>query len=467
MGSRRLSPRPRSLRGRTTMAVALLTLLFLGVIGATADFLVMDRLQIHAFREAQRAATDWIGAFRPGAPPPTPAVRGAVDLLQLVDTRGRVVAASDAAAGMPRLSTLRPPDGDRIQDGVTCFHDGGCVLVSAVLPPPLYVQQVWRGEPHVVYAGMAQPPILAGNRLEILTAAAILLTTGLVAWGNWWMAGRSLRPVAEIREAMADITVSDLSRRVPEPSGRTEYTLLARTANQTLARLEEAVSHQRRFASTTSHELRSPLAGLRALLEEAVLYPGEVDPQVTVREALAVSRRLETIVDDLLVLARLRAGDPAAQEPLDLGALVREEAPLHCDRVTIHVCARPGMTVRGNRIQLARILQNLLANACRHAASRIDVTAERGDGMAVVTVTDDGEGIAPQDRERVFERFLRLDDARRREPGGSGLGLAISRDIATVHGGTLVVEDAPHGARFVLRLPLEDRPRDGPGAADG
>ncbi|MFC7648135.1 histidine kinase dimerization/phospho-acceptor domain-containing protein [Streptosporangium lutulentum] len=125
---------------------------------------------------------------------------------------------------------------------------------------------------------------------------------------------------------MAEITVSDLSLRVPQPPGRSEYALLARTANQTLARLEEAVKQQRRFASTTSHELRTPLTGLRARLEEAVLYPHDVDPRETVREALAITDRLETIVDDLLVLARLRAGGPVAHEPIDLGILVKEEA---------------------------------------------------------------------------------------------------------------------------------------------
>ncbi|MEV6860090.1 ATP-binding protein [Streptosporangium subroseum] len=214
---------------------------------------------------------------------------------------------------------------------------------------------------------------------------------------------------------------------------------------------------QRRFASSTSHELRTPLAGLRARLEEAVLYPADVDPHETIREALAVTDRLETIVDDLLVLARLRAGGPAAYEPIDVGALVVKEVAAMAGHVPVHVDAGRDVNVLGNRIQLIRVIDNLLVNARRHADKRVEVTVGRVEGSAVITMCDDGAGIAPQDRERVFERFVRLDEGRRREPEGTGLGLAISRDIAHAHNGTLTIEDSPRGARFVLRLPLTDR----------
>jgi signal transduction histidine kinase len=456
LGGRRASFLPDSLQARTTLAVAGLSLIFLAVIGASIDFLVLDRAQAQVFQEAQRVATNWLGSFQPGITPPRPTPKTRINLLQLIDSHGRVVAASAAAAGRPTLSTMRPPVDDRIQDDTQCFAQGGCVMLSAIRLPPLETRDLWQGEPHFIYAGMAQPPILATHRLEIFTAAGVLLTAALVAGGNWWVGGRSLRPVAAIRATMAEITVSDLSLRVPQPPGRTEYALLARTANQTLARLEEAVKQQRRFASTTSHELRTPLTGLRTRLEEAVLYPRDVDPHETIQEALSITHRLETIVDDLLVLARLRAGDATAHEPIDLGALVTEEAATQAGGVPVHVRVGRDVNVRGNRIQLIRVLDNLLANARRHADTRIEATVERADDQAVVTVTDDGDGIAPQDRARVFERFVRLDDGRRREPGGSGLGLAISRDIAHAHNGTLLIEDSPRGARFVLRLPLMD-----------
>jgi signal transduction histidine kinase len=444
---------PDSVRSRTTLAVAALSLVFLSVIGASLDFLALDRGEAAVYQEAQRAATNWLATFQPGSTPP-PTVEGRIDLLQLVDSRGRVEVASPAATGRPALSTVRPSADNRLQDSVECPPHGRCLMLAAIRLPPLETREIWRGDPHFIYAGTLQPPLLATHLLESLTSAGVLLATALIAWGNWWVSGRSLRPVENIRATMAEITVSDLSMRVPQPAGRSEYALLACTANQTLARLEEAVKQQRRFASTTSHELRTPLTGLRTSLEEAVLYPHDVDPLRTVQEALLVTQRLESIVDDLLVLARLRAGDPTAQEPLDLASLVGDEVAAQVGGMPVQVRTTPDLVVRGNRIQLIRVVDNLLANARRHADSRIEVTAERTGSHAVVSVTDDGAGIAPADRERVFERFVRLDDARRREPGGSGLGLAISRDIAHTHHGTLRVEDSPRGARFVLRLPL-------------
>ncbi|GII37615.1 sensor histidine kinase [Planotetraspora phitsanulokensis] len=444
---------PDSLRTRTTMAVAGLALIFMTAIGASIDRLVVDGVEAQIFQEAQRAAGNYLGTVRPGyTPVPVPKTR--IDLIQLVDSHGRVVAASAAAAGRPALSTARPPVDNRMQNQIVCSAQGECVMLAAVRVAPLETREIWHGEPHYLYAGTAEPAILASHRLAFLTAGGIVLIAGLIGWGNWWLAGRTIGRVTAIRATMAEITASDLSLRVPEPPGRTEYALLARTANRTLARLEESVKQQRRFASTTSHELRTPLTGLRTRLEEALLYPGEVDPHETIRDALAVTERLETIVDDLLVLARLRAGDPAAHEPIDIGALVIEEATAEVGGVPVQARACRDLIVMGSRIQLIRVVDNLLTNARRHAGTGVQVVAERVDDQAVITVCDDGDGIAPQDRERVFERFVRLDDGRRREPGGSGLGLAISRDIAHAHHGTLRIEDSPRGARFVLRIPL-------------
>ncbi|GAA3415476.1 sensor histidine kinase [Streptosporangium vulgare] len=154
-------------------------------------------------------------------------------------------------------------------------------------------------------------------------------------------------------------------------------------------------------------------------LEEALLYPDDIDPRDTIRGALTASGRLEAIVNDLLQLARLRAADPAPQELIDLGALVTEEAAQGTGMpVRVQVNAR--VQVRGSRIQLIRVVNNLLSNARRHADSRVEVSVGFEDGNAVVAVVDDGAGIAPADRERVFERFTRLDDGRLRDSGGSG-----------------------------------------------
>jgi signal transduction histidine kinase len=264
-----------------------------------------------------------------------------------------------------------------------------------------------------------------------------------------------LRPVAAIRARLSEITVSDLSLRIPVPPGEDEIAWLALTANQTLARLEGAVEQERQFASTTSHELRTPITGLRTQLEEALLYPDDVDPRETIRGALSATGRLEAIVEDLLLLARLRAAVAAPHELIDLGTLVTQEAT-HIHGAPVHVHAASNVQVNGSRVQLIRVLANLLTNAQRHTNNSIEVTVETADDQAIVMVTDDGAGIAPADRERVFERFTRLHDGRSRDSGGSGLGLAISRDIAHAHHGTLRIEDSPQGARLVFRLPLPD-----------
>lgn len=277
----------------------------------------------------------------------------------------------------------------------------------------------------------------------------------VVAGVTWLVTRRALRPVEGIRREMAAITASeDLSRRVPEPGSRDEVARLARTTNETLTALEASVERQRRFVADASHELRSPIASLRTQLEVGAAHPELLD----LPGAVADTVRLQALAADLLLLARLDAGERPGRTALDLGALVREEVSQRGgDRipVTVSVPDSGEFEVAGSRGQLARVIGNLLDNAQRHAQSAVTVsvrTAERGD--VVVAVTDDGAGVPPQERERIFERFVRLDDARTRDDGGAGLGLAIARDVAARHGGRLTVGDAREGgARFELRLP--------------
>lgn len=228
---------------------------------------------------------------------------------------------------------------------------------------------------------------------------------------------------------------------MPEPGSRDEVARLARTTNETLTALEASVERQRRFVADASHELRSPIASLRTQLEVGAAHPELLD----VPGAVADTVRLQALAADLLLLARLDAGERPGRTALDLGALVREEVSQRGgDRipVTVSVPDSGEFEVAGSRGQLARVIGNLLDNAQRHARSAVTVsvrTAERGD--VVVAVTDDGAGVPPQERERIFERFVRLDDARTRDDGGAGLGLAIARDVAARHGGRL------HGRR--------------------
>ncbi|CAM5453045.1 histidine kinase OS=Streptomyces cyaneofuscatus OX=66883 GN=G3I52_20860 PE=4 SV=1 [Streptomyces cyaneofuscatus] len=291
-------------------------------------------------------------------------------------------------------------------------------------------------------------------RGAMLTGLPLLLA--VVAGVTWLVTRRALRPVEGIRREMAAITASeDLARRVPEPGSRDEIAALARTTNETLTALEASVERQRRFVADASHELRSPIASLRTQLEVAEAHPELLD----LPGAVADTVRLQVLAADLLLLARLDAGEKPGAARLEVGALVREEVSQRTgDRiaVTVEVEAAEDASyeVNGSRGQLARVVGNLLDNAQRHAESLVAVRVA-ADGAGVrVEVRDDGAGVPEDERERIFERFVRLDDARSRDDGGAGLGLAIARDVATRHGGTLTVHRAPEGgAAFRLQLP--------------
>ncbi|MEU6748955.1 HAMP domain-containing sensor histidine kinase [Spirillospora sp. NPDC046719] len=311
-----------------------------------------------------------------------------------------------------------------------------------------------------VTAAAAALVLLADVR-RAAVLAAVMAALGAVAvavagWGAWAVAGRALRPVERLDAELAEITAADPARRLAVPDGRTGAARLARRVNGVLDRLERATLHRRRFIADASHELRTPLAGLRTQIELALADPEDPELVDTLRRSLRDSERLHRIVDDLLALARLESGTPPDREPVDLAALVEAEAARRTAPVRVHAKAEPGLTVHADRFEVTRLLLHLLDNAERHADGLVEVEARQEGDSAIVEVRDDGPGIPHADRDRVFERFTRLDAARSRSEGGSGLGLALARQIAAVHGGTLRAADGALGARLVLRLPLAD-----------
>nr|WP_170180655.1 ATP-binding protein [Actinomadura pelletieri] len=290
----------------------------------------------------------------------------------------------------------------------------------------------------------------------LATVMALLGLTGvgLIAWAVRRAMRWALRPVTRLQADMAVIGDAELDRRVPVPSTGDDVERLAGHVNTLLGKLESAALQRRSFIADASHELRTPITALRARIELALHAPDDGDPVDTLRSSLNDVDRLHHIVEDLLILARLDSGDLAHRERLDLGALVESVAAGRAPPVPTTVKAESGVLVYANPPRLGRVLLNLLANAERHAAGMIEVAVRTEPGEAVVEVRDDGPGIPPADRERIFERFARVDTARSRADGGSGLGLAIARQIAVLHGGRLYVGDGAYGARLVLRLPL-------------
>lgn len=290
--------------------------------------------------------------------------------------------------------------------------------------------------------------LLAGGAPIVIAGAAAV---------TFLLVRRSLRSVDAIRARVAEISTSDLAERVPVPNGRDEIAALAVTMNQMLSRIEAGHRAQQRFLGDASHELRSPLATIISGLEVAEAHPHLLDAELAVNTLLPEAQRMHALIEDLLLLARadeqslmrckeVLALDEVAEVEV---ARVRREA-----RCAIDADIRP-VRCTGDPMAISRMIRNLVENAVRHANSRVYVEVGSSDGMAILTVSDDGPGISPADRSRVFERFVRLDSDRARSGGGAGLGLAIVAEVVAAHGGSVAIAERPGGGtRMMVSLPL-------------
>ncbi|MGW1769405.1 sensor histidine kinase [Streptomyces sp. NPDC002073] len=356
-----------------------------------------------------------------------------------------LVGATARATAPPRQESAPATDRDRP------FR----LLVTGAAASALVAAAAWFivliGEPHPWW----------WNSTGALTSWLVTIGGGLAVGATARVATRiALRPVETLNRELQEITTSRaLDRRITVPEIGALVPWLARTINVTLDRVFAGVARQQRFIADASHELRSPIANLRTSLEASLAHPERVDWPETVRDALTDIERLQHLTDDLLLLARLDDAAPPAGTPVDLASLAHDlveefrHLRIHQSlRFTFH--ADDPVVVHGSAVQLERLLRNLLDNAARHARTVTDISVTCGaDGLARVEVRDDGPGIPPADRERVFERFTRLDGARARGTGGTGLGLAIAREIAARHGGSLHAAANPSGALFVAGLP--------------
>lgn len=359
----------------------------------------------------------------------------------------------------PGSSDVPPDIADALLDEFTAFADQDLVSATELLGAPSETTVGTRtidGRPRILTASLdgidgsvdrVRTLLWVGLPIAVLSAAML----------TWLLAGRSLRPVAAITDQTRKIRSTTLHERVPVPSSHDEIAALATEMNTMLDRVQHEDERRRRFVSDASHELRSPIASIRAQAEAELADTDHraADPDLATG-VLAEAERLGTLVDDLLSLARHDEQLAPPGQPVDLDDVVYTEAS-RPRRVPVDVSAVSAGQVTGRPGELVRMVTHLLDNAARHAASQVVVSLSSGDDEVRLVVDDDGTGIAPDDRARIFERFTRLDEARTRDRGGAGLGLAVVHAIVRSAGGTIEVGTSPSGgARFVVTLPAGD-----------
>lgn len=457
--------RRRSLRARITLlATALFTaalMLAAGILLFTVGKSLLNTLD----SSAERSGTEVAALVQSGRlPRQVLAGSGGVSLVQVVDGNNRVVAASPGAD--TAVSVLRADELARVRGGARLIVSGD----RASLDEPIRVVGV-RAD---IRSG--QRTVLVGTDVGRVLDSSRLLQRGLLFGGplivaamaalTWWMVGLTLRPVTALQRGAAELSASGLARsRLPVPGAADEIHSLATTLNDMLDRLDVATTKQRRFVGDAAHELRSPIASLRLQLEIAQ----RLDETGSIREltddALIDVDRLANLIDDLLSLARSDEHGPVRTPlPVRLDELVCSVAGGYRDaRVPVRIEQGPAVTVLGDRDGLHRVLVNLLDNAVRYARSCVTVTLRLSDptpesGPAghravLLEVADDGPGIPANKRERVFDRFYRLDTARSRAGGGTGLGLSIVSDIVAAHGGRVLLHDNGPGLVVEVSLP--------------
>jgi signal transduction histidine kinase len=440
-----------SLRGRLTLigSVGLaIGLLLGGLLLVTVVHLVLVRA---VDSNASRTASDLSALIEAGGLSDPIATTG-TQYVQVLDDQHRIRAAS---VGADRLVPLLH------SDELARARSGKIVVVGADrvgLVGDLRVAVQVAGD-RTVLVGAPDIDVESSVRTVrgvLLVAYPLLVAT--LAFLAWHVVGWALAPVEALRRGAEEVSAAQ-GGRLPVPEGDDEVHRLGVTLNRMLGRLDAARQRQRSFVADAAHELRSPIASLRTQLEVAV-HLGEPAP---IPDLAVEVDRLNRLVDDLLLLARADEGDPGLRrrEPVELTELLREAVPAGA-RVPVAVSPGGPLWTIGDRTALRRVLDNLVANGVRYASSTVELAAARAAGdRVVVTVTDDGPGIPAADRDRVFDRFTRLDDARTRDSGGTGLGLAIVRELVRMHSGTVTLGDANPGLRVAVALPMAPPPSPG------
>ena len=441
--------RLRTIRAGTTAAATVIVGIAL-VAGAAVLIAALRHSLIDEVEEAGKAqAVNIARQLESGRPRPLD-VAGSDDeqLVQVLAPDGSVVASSPNVAGEPAVVQLRPGQTRHV---VTPLDDDEFATIAEGSQTP--------EGPRTVLVGRALVDVFDATavvtRMLVIGLPVLLV---VVALTTWFAVGRTLAPVEAIRREVDAISGAELHRRVPQPKFDDEIGRLAATMNRMLVRLEDSRNSQRRFISDASHELRSPLTTIREHSEVVIAHPEGTTAEELAGVVLAEEMRMQTLVEDMLLLARADEHAVPQRVPVDLDDLIFEEARRLRSTTDLHIdtSAVGAARVDGDIDALRRVVRNLADNAARHTSARVGFSLLEQDGKARFTVDDDGPGIPEFERERVLKRFVRLDEARSRDEGGSGLGLAIVDEVVRAHGGLLLIGQAPAGgARIEITLPTD------------
>jgi signal transduction histidine kinase len=441
-------------RVRVTVAAVLAVACALGVSAAVVEVVLQHDRHNVLLTTAQVQARE-VEALNQTLKPPlelpsSPTLQSG--LVQVL-SNGRVLAASHLLRQEPALWNPGDPIIQAFPDqSFAPSHD------VRIVAEPVKVGRESATVAVVVSLDQYDRSVTSVRRLLEVGLPILLAVVGLICW---WMVGRALRRIEALRREVAEIATRPGEHRVAVPATDDEVGRLARTLNSMLDRMEHLSARERRFVADASHELRSPIANIRTAVEVALHRPETADWERVAGEVLTEDERMGRLVEELLLLARSDEGCLlTASEGHDVLAVARHvvysgdyAGP---PRVEVGGCAAY-VNVPG--AYLERIIANLVDNARRFATSHVDVLVDHHDRMAILEVRDDGPGVPEAARGRIFERFVRLDEARDREHGGFGLGLAIVADLCHAYGGTIEVADANPGAVFTVSFPLAKAPR--------
>ncbi len=449
-------------RSRTTFV----SVVVVGAVLLLGLFVLADRtesrLKDSIVSSTETRALDVAALAEAGAVGTDVVTLSANQLIQVVEG-GSVIAASPGLEGVPPIAQVALDAGttQRIEVPEAVFDaiEQQSQFIEDESPYAVIARGfVSTGGPGVVLvASSLSPAEAAVNALRPLLWIGFPFTLAAVGATVWFLTGWALHPVEAMREEADTISATALSRRLPVPESKDEVRRLADTLNRMLDRLESSSVRQRQFVSDASHELKTPLATMRTMIEVAQDDPAFDDWPQLVAGLKREDERIETLVSDLLTLARLDEGALGlTDQEVDLDQVlgrVAERTALTAPHMVVDASGIQPARVRGDSDALERLFWNLSLNATRYGNTRVTLSCRQAGGRVLARVADDGPGIRPADHERVFERFVRLDESRGRNEGGTGLGLSVARAIARSHGGEVRVAESEEGAAMEVELP--------------